>query len=101
MRDEVPDRWDLIVSAPWASADQPAAIDYFVAELKSFIGKDALTNLSRIIVVNPQEPALQALNDTAQVEYGTVELRDRELFGLPIKQALIITSRRLPEPVAA
>lgn len=100
-REEMPDRWNLIVSAPWASADERAAVDYFVAEIKSYIGEDALTNLSRIVSVNPHEAAMQALNRAIQVEHGSIEVRDREFFGLPISKPS--SSRRgvgtsLPRP---
>ena len=60
-----------------------------------------LTNLSRIVVIDSQHAAVQALNREIQIEHGRVELRDRDFFGLAIKHACIITSKLLPTPAAA
>src|SRR2546426_3521117 len=48
MREDVPDRWDLIVSAPWLGDDKRAAVSYLVDQIKSKLGERDLTNLSRI-----------------------------------------------------
>jgi hypothetical protein len=101
MREDAPDRWDLIVSAPWAGEDKRAAVDYFVSEIESRLGEPGLTSLSRIVVVGPQDAAVEAINRTVQIEHGTVEVRDSSFFGLPIKHAYIITSKRPPAPAAA
>ena len=101
MREDAPDRWDLIVSAPWTGADKQRAVNYFVTEIKSRLGEPGLTSLSRIVVVDPQDAAVQAINRAIQIEHGTVEVRDSNFFGLPIKHAYIITSKRPPAPAAA
>ena len=94
LREDVPDRWDLIVSAPWAVADQKSALDYVIAKIKSELGPDYLTLLSRIIFVDPTDVAVQNLNKAINVEHGAVEVRDSNFFGLAIKHAYIITSKR-------
>ena len=101
MLEDVPDRWDLIVSAPWTGDDKRAAVEYFVNEIKSKLGGSALIGLSRIVVVDPQDPAMQAINRAIQIEHGAVEVRDTYFFGLPIKNAYIITSNRPPAPAIA
>lgn len=101
MREDAPDRWDLIVSAPWTGGDKRAVVNYLVGQIKLRLGEEDLTTLSRIIVVDPQDTAVQALNRAIQIEHGGVEVRDSSFFGLPIKQAYIITSKRPSEPAAA
>ena len=101
MREDAPDRWDLIVSASWVASDKRDAVDYFVNQIKSRLGEQDLTSLSRIIVVDPQDDAVQALNRAVQIEHGGVEVRDSNFFGLPVKHAFIITSKRPPTPAAA
>lgn len=46
MREDVPDRWDLIVSAPWFGEDRQAAVNYLVGQIKSRLGEEDLTCLS-------------------------------------------------------
>ena len=101
MREDVPDRWDLIVSAPWVGTNKREAVDYFVEQIKSRLGEQDLTSLARIVVVDPEDAAVQSLNRAVQIEHGGVEVRDSNFFGLPIKHAFIITSKRPPAPAAA
>lgn len=100
LREDVPDRWDLIVSAPWVGADREAALKFFVDEIRSFLGPQELTALSRIVIVDPNDAAVQNLNRAIKVEHGGTEVSDRNFFGLPIKHAYIITSKLPGAPVA-
>ncbi len=93
LREDVPDRCDLIISAPWASADQKGSLDYLVNRIKSDLGPADLTQLSRIVFIDPTDVSVRALNQAIHVEHGSVELRDSSFFGLPIKHAFIITSK--------
>ena len=97
LREDVPDRWDLIVSAPWVS-DQKAALGFLVDKIKSDLGQSELTQLSRIVFVDPSDPAVQNLNRSIQVEHGSVEVKDSNFFGLAVKHAFIITSKRPQAP---
>ena len=101
MREVVPDRWDLIVAAPWAGNDKSGVVDYFVEQIKSQLGPQGLTRLARIIVADPQDPDVQALNRRIQTEHGGVEVRDIHFSGLPIKHGFIITSKRAPAAAVA
>jgi hypothetical protein len=98
MREDVPDRWDLIVSAPWVGEDKQGAVDYLVAQIKSRLGKEHLICLSRIVPADPDHVAVQDLNRAIHVEHGNVEVNDRNFFGLAIKRAHIITSKLPPAP---
>ena len=100
-REDLPDRWDLMISAPWASADEKSALQYFIAKIKADIGPYALTLLSRIIFIDPSEVSLQDLNRAIPVEHGAVEVRDRNFFGLDIKHAYFITSKSISAPTPA
>ena len=98
MREDVPDRWDLIVSAPWVGEDKRGAVDYLIGQIKSRLGEERLICLSRIVPVDPEDVAVQSLNRAIQVEHGNVEVNDSNFFGLPIKRAHIITSKLPPAP---
>ena len=100
MREEVPGRWDLVVSAPWVS-DQGDALNYLVDRIKTDLGPGALINLSRIVFVDPNEQAVQDLNRDISIEHGMVEVKDSNFLGLPIKQACFITSKRPEAHVGA
>ncbi len=98
LREDAPDRWDLVVSAPWLDQNFEDAVDYLVGEIKSQLGADTLVNLSMIVPVDPSQASLQELNRAVQVEHGAIEVRDSLFLGVPIKQAFIITSQTLNAP---
>jgi len=99
LREDVADRWDLMVSAPWVGTDRKGALQYFVDEIRSFLGPENLTVLARIVIVDPNDEAVQNLNRAISVEHGRTEVRDSNFFGLPIKHAYIITSKLPSAPV--
>jgi hypothetical protein len=101
LREDAPDRWDLIVSAPWLDSDKRRAVDYFVEQIKSRLGEEVLINLSTIVVADPRDASVQALNHAVEAEHGGIEIRDSNFFGLPVKHAFIITSKLPPAPAAA
>jgi hypothetical protein len=73
----------------------------FIGQIKSQLGAHGLTTLARIVVLDPEDAAVQALNRSIQIEHGGIKIRDSSFFRLPVKHAFIITSRRAPAPAAA
>ena len=94
LREESPDKWDLIVSAPWIEADKEGSLRYLASLVQSRLTPSGLLSLSKIVLIDVDNPALEAVQNTVAVEHGKVEVRDSNYFGLPIKQAYIITSKR-------
>jgi hypothetical protein len=100
LREEVPDRWDLIAAAPWVVGNRQKATEYFISKIKSVLGSQDLMHLSRIVLVDPDHADVADLNREIAVEHGAVEVKDTTFSGLAVKHALIITSKRPAAPVA-
>ena len=100
LREDAPDRWDLLVAAPWASQNRDETVEYLVNEIKSHLGAQELINLSRIVVVESHNPKVQEFTKAFPVEHGRLEVWDSIIFGLPIHHAFIITSKSPEVPVA-
>jgi hypothetical protein len=96
--EDAPGHWDLMVSAPWLG-DEQSAVNYLAGEIKARLGLQDLMNLARIVVIDPDEVALQNLNRLVQVEHGNFVVRDSYFFGLLVKDAHIITSKRPAAPL--
>ena len=101
LREDSPDRWDLLVAAPWASQSMNETVEYLVNEIKSQLGSQELINLSRIIVLDPHNLEVQEFTKAFPVEHGRLEVWDRIIFGLPIQHAFIITSKSPEVPVSS
>jgi hypothetical protein len=94
---ESPDRWDLVVSAPWLENGKLKALGGFAEKLSSVIGPEEVLSLSKIVTLNHDDPSLKAILKAIQVENNEIVLRDNNLFGLEVKQAYILRAKRLQE----
>lgn len=94
LREDSPNKWDLLISADWARGDKKASINIIVEEIRKVLSDQELLMLSRLIILDKNEPALKAIHKAMHVEHGLAEISDSNFFGLPIKHAYLITSRR-------
>jgi hypothetical protein len=101
LRAEAPDKWDLVVSSPWLEEGKLKALGEFAERLAAAIGEEQLLSLSRVVTLNADDPALDAVTKAVSVEDGLIEIRDSDLFGLRIAHAYIFRAKRPRVPVHA
>lgn len=94
LREEAPNKWDLVVSSDWARSDKKATIKRIVEIIQSTLDPQELNMLSRIIILEKDNTALNALHSAMHVEHGLAEISNSNFFGLAIKHAYVITSKR-------
>lgn len=94
LREDAPDLWDLLVSADWIETNKGEALRYITGKLKGFAEPTELSKLSRIVIIEQTNPALAAIQSAFHVEHSVAEVQSSNFFGLQIKHAYIITSRR-------
>jgi len=92
-REDLSNRWDLVVSGSWAKQDE-TTLRYLADALKRCLTPAEMILLARIVVLPASEDPVRAITESYQVEHGQVVLSDPENFGLPVKHGYIITSRR-------
>ena len=105
LREDADNTWDLLASAPWLEVDKRESLDYLVNQLRSRLDTQELLSLSRIVLLEEDNPVLEAIHKAIKVKHGMAEVRDDLSFGVPIKHAYIITSAsenslksRTPQP---
>ena len=101
LREDAQDKWDLVASAPWLEKDKQGAFELLANQIRSALTQEELLSISRIVLVDHNDPALQAVHRAIKAEHGMVEIRDSNFFGLQIKHAYIITSQREPAGVTS
>lgn len=94
LREEAPEKWDLVVSAPWIEENKGAALKLISDRIKNSLGASDLSVISRIVIADPSDPAVDAINRAVSVEHSAVEVKDSTFFGLQIKHAHIFASNR-------
>jgi len=98
LRDESPDKWDLVISAPWIDTLKLRALEEFVKKTTAIIGTQELFTLSRIVTLDQDDPNLDTILQTVQVDDHDAprELQSPDFFDLNIKHAYILRAKRLP-----
>ncbi len=95
LREDAPDKWDLVISAPWVQKDKELALNLISTKVREFLKPPELFSVSRIVLVEPTSPAVAAINRAFKVQHSAVEVKDSNFFGLAIKHAHIFASANL------
>jgi len=98
LREDAPDLWDLLVAANWVEENKSESLKYLSSYLTEYLKPDELIKLSRILTIDSNNPGLKAIHKAIQIEHGNAEIRDSNFFGLQIKHAYLITSKREEAP---
>lgn len=94
LREDSPNKWDLLISAEWARADKKASINIIIQEIRKVLTDQDMLMLSRIIILDKDDEALKAIHQAMRVEHGLAEITESNFFGVAIKHAYLITSQR-------
>jgi len=92
-RVDSPGNWDLVVSAPWLEEGKLKALAEFTSLLAASIGEESMKQLSRIVPLKQNDPALRAVVSAFSVDDGEVRVKRSRLFGLEIEDAIIMRAK--------
>ena len=94
LREDSPNHWDLVAAAPWLKDNEKEIRTYLAKEFQSRLDHQELLALSAVVFLNEDDPKLKRVQRDIAVEHGIAEVRDEEFFGMGMKRAYIITSKR-------
>jgi len=94
LREDAPDLWDLLIAADWVEKNKAESLKYISTYLSKNLEPDELVKLSRILLIDLNNPGLKAIHKAIRIEHGNAEIKNSNFFGLQIKRAHLITSKR-------
>ncbi len=98
---EAPDRWDLVVSAPWISANPMEGIRLIAEQLKKRLALQELLSISKIVPLEEGNPYLEASRSLfSGVDGDLAEMRGDIVNGILLADSYLITSQFLGVPHA-
>lgn len=97
LREDSPDRWDLLISSAWVAENKSEAIRLIVTKLKKVLSPNELIAISRVVTIDRGNPALDALHSAVQVEHSIAEVKNSNFFGLNIVHAYLITCKKITQ----
>lgn len=94
LREDATDKWDVAVAAPWIESNRKNALSYIANKMQKQFDPEELTRISRVVLIDHTNPALDAIDQAAKIEHGAADLQNSNFFGLQLKHAYIITSQK-------
>jgi hypothetical protein len=93
-RDDAPGKWDLVVSVAWAKESRKYLLNRIALHVKNNLTWEEKVMLSRILILEPQDPFVRAINNRVSIKHGRDRISNLLVNGIPIKDSYIITSHR-------
>ena len=89
LREDSPDKWDLLVSSPALENARLTELSEFTHSLTRIVGLEEFEKLSRIVTLNKDDPGLWAILRSLGVKRGVVEIRDSNYSGVQIVHGFV------------
>lgn len=94
LREGAVDRWDLLVSASWFQPDKAAGLRYLAKKLTAKLSEREMIELSRIVVIEQNDPGLRKLLRDTTVEDGEIrEIENMQFAGISLSRAIIFEAK--------
>ncbi len=93
LRENSPNKWDILVSAGWVSKDYIGSRKYLSHKIQSQFTGSELVKTSRLVIIDSDNPGLAEVL-AINTDNDIVEVRNREFFDLDIRHAYLITTAR-------
>ena len=94
LRNDSPNRWDLLVSAEWTDDDRYSGLSIVSKKLQKHLIANEIILISGIVMVLPDYPILDVALDACEVKHGFVDVPPYLFSEYDIERAFFITAQR-------
>lgn len=94
LREDSPDVWDLVVSAPWIWTNRWKALKFLAGEMNKVLNPEDILKISKIVPMRKESPFEHAIHSMLAIEHAPAELKNCFINGIPVRHAFVITSRK-------
>jgi hypothetical protein len=101
LREDTPEVWDVVASAPWLDAARLDGIRHLAAEIGSALRPEEMLQLSRIVPMETSDPAVVQLTTRLGLRNAPVEMTDIDFAGARIQAATVLSVHGHPESPSA
>src|SRR5262245_56641810 len=89
-RQDIPERWDLLVAAPWIEPDNEQVLRLVAAEVKKRLPPSEIVRISRIVLLDSDDASLRAITSARSVEHSRTPFNEASHYGLPAERGYLI-----------
>ena len=94
-KDEITDKWSVVVSAPWFNGrNQKECFEYVARKITKNLSKDEITTIARVGLFLPNEHLIMLVNGAVKIENcdAPVKFENTQMNGFKIHEAYIYES---------
>jgi hypothetical protein len=100
LRGDSPDRWDLVVAAPWLDSGSVESYKIVATKVQNTLSSKEIVQLSRVVILDADDPAVQFLQDSYTVSNGAIKDIENcepfsQRFNFTIRRAYLLRCIRL------
>lgn len=93
--ENAPNKWDVVIAATWVSEDTlKQDLDYIAGLIREHVTSDEVVQLSRVVLLRPEDTFVQTISRAFEVPSGTIEIRNSVFNGLLIRHAYLFSVAR-------
>lgn len=86
------DKWDLVAAAPWFGENTYEETKYIVSKMKPKLTTEEMIMVSRIVLLDPNEPFVKEMADRIKRKRGVAEVSNYLFNGMMIERGHVITA---------
>ncbi|WP_068466691.1 hypothetical protein [Candidatus Protochlamydia phocaeensis] len=95
LREDSPNKWDLIISADWLNSGNVESYRVVATKIQNILSEKELTQISRIVIIDESDPMISFLQSSFNVTgLSCLDLNNCEISSknikFPIKHAYIL-----------
>jgi len=94
LREELSDKWDLLVAADWIENNFDQSLKLISRELTKKLSSEELSAISKVVLLSIFDQRVKSVQKAIEVEHLDAELVNVGLFGFFVDHGYLITSKR-------
>jgi hypothetical protein len=94
LREELSDKWDLLVAADWIENNFDQSLKLISRELTKKLSSEELSTISKVVLLSIFDQRVKSVQKAIQIEHLDTELVNVGLFGFFVDRGYLITSKR-------
>ena len=94
LREDLSDKWDLLVAADWIEGNFDRSLKLISRELTKRLGTDELSAISKVVLLSVFDPRVKSVQKAVQIEHLDAEFINADFFGFFVDHLYVITSKR-------
>lgn len=90
-----PERWDLVVAAPWLDSAGANSYKLITTKIQNLLSSEEIIQLSRVVILDADDPVVSFLQDNYNVPNGSMKAIDNcepftQRFNFTVRRAYLL-----------